>query len=692
MRAQLRDNFLHMVKHITHLGNKKRARITDADGLDDDEIGSRTSSPKIQKNEENSNQLINKQEWVNIFREFMENLRIQSKDDGDIALNEHLFGAQLRFLDEICDGLSRGIRHFVILKARQLGITTISLAMDLFWMAMHPGMQGALITDTEGNKEKFREIINAYLVSLPKGLKIKYNTNNRNMLVFDNGSILDYLVAGVRKKGGGLGRSRAYNFVHATECSSYGDSEGIASLMASLSEHHKDRIYIFESTARGFNLFYDMWDSAKNDLETQKPIFIGWWAKESYSISRASNVKLFEKYWDGTLSIEEKEKADICKRDYGVTITPEQWVWYRWKADSRMSGEGIMESEYPFHEREAFVATGKGFFPLKQVSMELRNLLEVPPPFEGYAYKMGSSFLDTEVLQKFTVAESDLKIWEYPNEKATYVMGVDPAYGRDENNDRSVIEVFRCYSDKLVQVAEYATPLSETHHLAWVMCHLAGNYKDCRINLELAGPGYAVMQEINHLVQMMKQGLLNRNFSDKEGMKNFFSKIKWYLYHKPDSMGAGFVYNWKTNSENKQTIFNQYRDIYMQKQLDIRSRLLFEEMMKMVQDGFEIHASGRSHDDRCMATALAVKAWIEWVRTPMLNARRTYEMVLQEEENSKKPYAGFLKNVYEDWMEKRKRFRENRIQNQEWEEDGEEMLDINMGQDDDEEEAYDNDY
>jgi hypothetical protein len=80
-------------------------------------------------------------------------LTIDSKETGVGKLL--LYRAQKRFLEEICDGLDRGVRHFLVLKARQLGISTVSLALDLLWLSVHPGTQGALITDDDGNREKF---------------------------------------------------------------------------------------------------------------------------------------------------------------------------------------------------------------------------------------------------------------------------------------------------------------------------------------------------------------------------------------------------------------------------------------------------------------------------------------------------------------------------------------------------------
>ena len=205
--------------------------------------------------------------WRQLFLEFISYLTIDSKETGISPLV--LYGSQTRFLDEVCEGLDRGVRHFVCLKARQLGISTVSLAIDLFWILVHDGLQGALITDTDENRIKFRILLERYLESLPLGMRSGIVRHNKTNLVLKNGSVLDYVVAGGRKTGGGLGRSRAWNFLHATECSSWGSEAGYASMIAALAQKHPDRLYIFESTARGYNLFWDIWQESQKDTLTQ---------------------------------------------------------------------------------------------------------------------------------------------------------------------------------------------------------------------------------------------------------------------------------------------------------------------------------------------------------------------------------------------------------------------------------------
>ncbi len=118
-----------------------------------------------------------------------------------------LYTAQELALKNLEDGLADGVHFFVWLKARQLGISTLLLLLDMFWLYMHPGLQGAFVCDTAENREIFRETIKQMMSSLPKGFQIPVEKHDRTMLVLANGSRLQYMSAGTVKNSG-LGRSR----------------------------------------------------------------------------------------------------------------------------------------------------------------------------------------------------------------------------------------------------------------------------------------------------------------------------------------------------------------------------------------------------------------------------------------------------------------------------------------------------
>jgi len=289
-----------------------------------------------------------------------------------------------------------------------------------------------------------------------------------------------------------------------------------------------------------------------------------------------------------------------------------------------------LQEEFPSDEDEAFVASGHSFFPLKRINEDLQFIHQHRPTFSGWNYRLGDNFLSMQMDEATDVEGLDLRVWEPPKRNGVYVIGVDPAYGRNEDADRSVISVWRCFADKVIQVAEYATPLPETRQVAWVMAHLASEYRDCIINLEISGPGGQVMQELTSLKQHLQWGLL-RDTARALKAEDCLEGAKWFLWHRPDSMGAGYAYNFKTNFDSKVLIFNKFRDLYGVEQAIPRSRYLLEEMTTLVQNGDTIAASGRNKDDRIFAACLATYAWDMWRRVPMLAENRTYEREMAEQ-------------------------------------------------------------
>ena len=84
---------------------------------------------------------------VDNFWEFCATLQIDTKEFGPIRLTQdRITGTQRYFIEQVADGLKNGIHTFVVLKGRQVMITTITLALDLYWLFKYSGMSGYLVT------------------------------------------------------------------------------------------------------------------------------------------------------------------------------------------------------------------------------------------------------------------------------------------------------------------------------------------------------------------------------------------------------------------------------------------------------------------------------------------------------------------------------------------------------------------
>ena len=526
---------------------------------------------------------------------------------------DNLLGTQTYVMNEIAKGLQDDVHFFVILKGRQLGITTISLALDLYWHFMHPGLQGTLTTDTEENRDMFRTTLAMYMDGLPKEFKIPILAHNRNQLSLKNRSRIFYQVAGLRAKGS-LGRGKAITYLHGTETSSWGDEEGLASLLASLAETNPDRLYTFESTARGFNMFHDMYTTAKK-ARTQRAIFCGWWRNELYSLDPEGQT--YKVYWDGKLTGEEKEWVRDIKKLYGVEINSRQIAWWRWKMLEGIKDDSLMYQEFPPTEDYAFVMTGTSFFSNARCTDAMKRLKKVP--YESYRYSFGVNFQDTEVL-KSTERLATLKIWEQPIDTAYYVIGADPAYGSSDWADRFCIQVLRVYADGLEQVASFATSEMNTYQFAWVIAHLAGAYKNSTLNLEINGPGQAVINELRNL----KRQAAAMGTALGKDLMDVYGNMQNYIWRRNDTMGGlSNSIGWMTTAATKERMLTYMKDYFERGMLDIYDIDTIEEMKTTVRDGSSIEASGRNKDDRVIATALACAAYAEQVQPRLINQKLT---------------------------------------------------------------------
>lgn len=570
------------------------------------------------------------------FADFLRYVVIDSKDSGLGPIV--LYQAQKRFLDEVFEGLERDIHFFVVLKARQLGMSTIVRALIAFWAMVNTGLRVALVYDTDTNKEDARAEIKLFLERLPAALGLPViTTQNRGFIQFSNGSRIAFFVAGIKKSksSGGLGRSRGISCAGNTEVSSWADIEGLRSYERSLSQINPNRLYIWESTARGFNIFWQIWEEAKEDDLTKKAVFIGWWAKESYAIAR--ETALFDRYGASQPDAEEQRKIDAVYARYGHKVTMEQLAWYRHEYDPGRSdddekgsgderehaGQEFIGQELPWLEEDAFIGSGSQFFAGERMTESLRAAGAMRAKL--YRYFTGEDFTETLIEEVRHGRQAQLRIWEEPEPGGVYVLGADPAYGSSEEGDRYVIQVLRCYADGLDQVAEFCTTMLATYQFAWVIAHLCGAYGNARLLLELNGPGNAVWSEFRTLQLLLRSGYLRETAVEK-GLTNIFDNVRQYMYSREDSLSRNpTAFHFETNTKRKVEIMERLRDTFHAKQLKVRSLDCLEEMRRTVRDGDSIHGEGSSKDDRVMGLALAIKAWDTHERKAMIAQQRTRE-------------------------------------------------------------------
>lgn len=567
---------------------------------------------------------------ANTFQRWASHLKISSKDKGLIQLT--LNNAQKYFISEVERAFKENKRAFVVLKARQLGITTITSALDLYWLHKIPSIYGHYITDNESNKEYMREILSDYIKWLPKHMKYPIRRHARTVLILKNGSRMFYSVAS--KKNSGLGQGKGISLLHATEVSSYENEDGFKSLLASLSDKNPNRLYVFESTAKGFNLFYEMWETAQRS-PYYHPIFIAWWRHEDYKLDQ--DDPRFAAY-SGRVNADERRWINEIERRYNHQITQNQLAWWRWKLNEEMFEDTLMMGqEYPSLPEEAFISTGGRYISGEDITKAYREAKKCNP--KTFRVVVGST------IQAITLKEDkrnpNLWIWEEPRENGIYLIGVDTAYGTSVDSDSTVIEVFRIWADKVIQVAEFVDNNVLSYQTAWIIAFLAGMFSNSYINIEVNGSGYAVLTELKNLRAGISLGGV---ISDD--WRNPLRNIKQYIWSRPDSiMGVSSSYHWKTSATTKRMMCDAFRDLFHVGMLEVKSIELLEEMRFIIDDGYSIGAQKPHHDDRFMASSIAAIYYRQHIQPVLWQRKFTYVADQAKEEEMVKqlnPYYQLL--------------------------------------------------
>jgi hypothetical protein len=557
--------------------------------------------------------------------DLLTSVEIDTKETGRCHVEP--WPSQRIVVDAVAKGLQEGVHEFVVLKCRQVAITTVCSVIELFWALANPGVQGAIIADRTDNLERLRRIFASLLETLPpewRSPEHRLIQNNRNGMAFANRSVIDLMAAASNPD---LGASRALNMVHATECGTWKSLAGVESLKASLARENPNRLYIWESIANGFNWYYNFCQQAKKDRR-MRFIFIGFWANPTYSIPKDDED--YKTFWDGKLTEEEITRARYVKQNYNVVVKPEQIAW--WRRESEFRAEEYMLRHYPWHERECFIASGSGFFPAQRTLEIAESLGPSSPPYKGYKYIFDEQFLGSRIEQTLDRDEAMLKVWEPPETDGVYCIGVDPSGGGGGDSDDHAIQVIRCYADRVVQVAEFRTNKPLTYQLAWVLAHLAGAYRDHIANLEVSGVGAAVLPEVRNLRQLAMRGIL-QGTPGSQNILDMIGAVRWFLYKRPDTLGgAGNVIAWKANADNKHQVYSELRDSLMLRRLEIRSPALIQQMQSVIQDEGWIGAGPDTgeNDDLVSALVLAHHAWIEWRRPALIAQNKTWDSIKGE--------------------------------------------------------------
>jgi hypothetical protein len=289
-------------------------------------------------------------------------------------------------------------KHNIVLKARQVGITTYIAARFFVRTITQRGVLSMQVTQDRESAEDIFRIVRRFWENLPEDARqgfLRTSHRNARQLVFPN---LDseYCLASAAEN---AGRGRTIQNLHCSEVSRWGrdGDEALASLRAAVVPGGE---IVLESTPNGAGgLFYEEWQRAEETGYT--PHFFPWWFDAAYAIEPGANFPPLT-----------EEEADLTSI-HGLKTEQIAWRRKQWA-----SLRGLAVQEFAEDPVSCFRASGECVFDLASVEQAMSGSVEP---------------LETRDNQR-------LMIWLPAQPGRDYVIGVDPA-GGGIDGDYSCAEV-----------------------------------------------------------------------------------------------------------------------------------------------------------------------------------------------------------------------------------------------------------
>lgn len=475
----------------------------------------------------------------------------------------------------------RGNIRLVVLKARQVGMSTFSEALMSWSIMLNPNRNGLVVAHDKPTAETLFKMCKTYYDYMDEEIKPLKRYSTKQEFAFENpdddarptnpGLGSNLIITSANNVHSGIGRT--LHAVHISEAARYVNAEGIVDGIFPALSKAPGTLCILESTARysgeWFRSFCERATRPDNEFEF---IFVPWFLNPEYAIPLLPGEKM-------QFSLEERQ----LMKEHG--LGPEQIKFFRAELET-MGNAALFKQSYPFTAEDAWITPGDQVFPWEKLELQKKRMNELGGPiFIG-------DLINGKPMENPT---GRLTIWEMPEKGKNYDIGVDVALGTssddntandgpDDNPDWSVMCVLQRGTNR--QVAEWRSRSVDVMQLAEHAAQLGYFYQRAQIAVEVNGIGVATNM---HLSKMGYPNLYIWRYRD-EASARFSKKI-----------------GWETNYRTKKWLISFAVHEMLHDNVIIRSHELLDEMRNFVHLGNERYGGvGGSKDDRVMAFLIAL--------------------------------------------------------------------------------------
>ena len=491
----------------------------------------------------------------------------------------------------------------IILKARQMGLSTAVEALIYWWTSTNKNINSVIIGHEESSSKNLYMMFRRYYDNTNPLFKPNIRYNTRTDLSFERfddtgkqvglGSSIKTATAGNKA----AGRSDTINLLHASELGEWENGEDlVASLLETVPDEEvmdKPSMMFLESTAKGRgNYFHKEFKLAVKGENNFEPFFFPWWILDTYERNATFDDL-------GELSDYEKLLCELMLKGHDVAgqhikvdqeSVPRKIMFYRRKAKNFEATPERLSQEYPSTWQEAFIASGKNVFNTLALQ-EMENRVQPVEETEYYKITPGEAFeeyflerVPFEAQEKpddFTY-KAPLKVWKHPEPGHEYVIGADVAEGL-ANGDFSVAEVIDTSS--METVARWRGHI-DPDKFGEIIGALGTHYNYALVGVEVNNHGLTTIQKLRDTFYT-----------------NLFKRDKGYDedFEEPTSN-----LGWKTDVKTKRLMIDDLIRLIRDGVIHDPDEVFVNEAFAFVRDERgRMKAEEGEHDDTVMAKAIA---------------------------------------------------------------------------------------
>lgn len=379
----------------------------------------------------------------------------EQEERGSIVLASQLLKVRGRTGQTVALAANRAQRAYeerrgrsnIVLKARQLGMTTWVAGQFFLRTITHPGTLTVQVAHTQEAAESIFRIVHRFLRWLPPSFcqgALRTSQVNARQIIFP-GMDSEYRVetAGAPNAGRGLTISN----LHCSEVARWpGDAaEILQGLRAGLSPGGE---LVLESTPMGAaGCFWKEWQDAEETGTVQH--FFPWWLEEAYAREPVAAE-----------SLDEAERR--LMEEHGLDLGQ---IGFR--RQIRANFRGLATQEYAEDATACFLASGECIFDTGSIDARLREV--------------AGSRVETE--------DRELQIWLRPIPERQYLVAVDASGGGSEGDYTAIQVIDRETALQCAELQAHRTPLETAEKAA----ELARRYNGALLVVERNNQGTGVL-------------------------------------------------------------------------------------------------------------------------------------------------------------------------------------------------------